>query len=306
MGPDQTVLPIMPCRDAATAAYGAHAWADQAGLDADEQLPQPDGSTIDLVPTSWVTVMPLPVARTDRYGPARWPGCDPLELVWPWMWLPARLARPARHRFADDQVVMEPVEVWQARVALEMAAAGLFDRVNGWVDPLMACAGTNVDDPDGYRRVANWMSGDRDTQLDELGDYFAETFLPPYSDEPDWAADEAAWMVWAPGAAGHPAGPMLCHAAAVAAQSLLDILDDPQSPVEAVRLILDIGPAIPGQTSFTEWEQARERFDPAQHTDPWSAKMAIDPARDALERIVGTGRAAGALLESRYSAGGLR
>ncbi len=160
-GEDGGVAPILMARNPFAFALGPVKMTELTGVDQ------------SLIPASLVTTVPFLVAPTKGYTPGRWPGVKPEALWMPWLWLPERLARPS----VTDGMV-EPVVVWQARGALELAVSDLFDAQDGWVDVLRTFAALDVDDETDMTRVTAWLHGGADPDLDAIPPTIADQFLP--------------------------------------------------------------------------------------------------------------------------------
>ena len=102
------------------------------------------------------------------------------EAMWhPLLWMADPRWRPQRG--ANGQ--MEREYAWAIRVALEFAASGLYDEASGtWLD-VAALAGVDVDTGVGRERMAAWLGGAEDRDLDrvDLSAYVANLA------DPDWA-----------------------------------------------------------------------------------------------------------------------
>lgn len=135
---------------------------DTAGL-ADEQ-----------VVASLLCGVPLPVAEKDDLGLiARWPS-ESADILWlPVFWLPEALALRYTVQSEDGERV-ETDDEWAIRVAIELTGSGLYDPETGsWLD-VFAAHGIDKDAPDTALRVAAWLEGESDPQLDaiDLTGYF--------------------------------------------------------------------------------------------------------------------------------------
>jgi len=297
----------MPCRDAIGAVWGPTLWGRTAGLDASTPVQVSTGDVLDQVPISWVTSMPIPVAAHNGYGPHRWPTCTPTELVWPWMWLPPRLARPQVWESTSHAPGLEPVDVWQTRVALELGNAGLFDPDIGWVDVLATMAGIDVDDPGDADRVRDWLSGVADPQLDEVGDTFNQRFLPEDMNDPTWAVDEATVLSLIPARPSDPCGPMVLAGAHQCAAALLEVVTSRASlPIADATMVADLGGCLPGQTSAAHHEWARIGADLRDAPDdPWTVAHAMGAATQALHTVMDDTRHALPFVSARFGLDGL-
>lgn len=161
---EDRVQPLMPCSDPLWLVEAPLALARLTGIDA------------SLIPESEVSVFCVPLAEDDwpERGLRRWEGTRADALWHPLLWLPARLAAPMVSVGPDGVAVEEPLERWQARVAFEITSSGLYTG-DGWVD-VYALLGLSVENPVDVARVAAWLAGGSDEQLDRfsLEPFFAD------------------------------------------------------------------------------------------------------------------------------------
>ena len=132
------------------------------------------GLADEQVVASLLCGVPLPVAEKDDLGlMTRWPAAS-AELLWlPVFWLPEALALRYTVETEDGERV-ETDDEWAIRVAIELTGSGLYDPETGsWLD-VFAAHGIDKDSPDTALRVAGWLEGDSDEQLDaiDLTSYF--------------------------------------------------------------------------------------------------------------------------------------
>lgn len=154
-----------------------------------EQFSRSTGVPIESLSTSLLCTVPIPAypARFERGR--RWPGVRPEAMWHPLLWLPPRLS--SRYRVSVDPVVLESDDLWSVRVALEMMASGLYDQASGaWVD-ILDLVGVDIDTDTGCDRVAYWLDGAPDSELDSL-DGQVEAMLDLSEPDQDWAAVTAA------------------------------------------------------------------------------------------------------------------
>jgi hypothetical protein len=228
------------------------------------------------------------------------------------MWLPPRLARPCLWDNSAGKEVLEPVDVWQTRVALELAAAGLFDPEKGWVDVLAEMAGINIDNEADYRRVESWMNGTiADPELDEVGPRFTQRYLPEDTDDPQWAVDEATVLTIIPVHEGDPRGPLVLLGVGGAAHHLLSIIDAFSAGVDGidasdVASVLELGVCLPLQTTsqLSQWEDLSTRFNEADN-EPWAVGVIVNAIRPLLTPLVDQARAVHPILAERFNLGGV-
>lgn len=96
-----------------------------------------------------------------------WAGIDPTLLWHPLLWLPKRVALPAKFTFDDGSVEVETLTEWSVRVMLECMQVGLWDVDQGWAD-VWSLAGIDST-ADGFReRVLAWQAGGDDAELDAV------------------------------------------------------------------------------------------------------------------------------------------
>lgn len=146
-----------------------------------------------------LAALPLPK------GSARsWPGVRP-EMLWlPLLWLPPHLAEPKCFVVEDGLarsvpssmkdaagVSVESDEEWVLRVCLELTAAGFYDPDSGTFLDVMDYIGIDVDTLDGQMRVAAWLGGSSDDDLDLLATGLELESNIKSSTDPDWGLNEA-------------------------------------------------------------------------------------------------------------------
>ncbi len=157
------------------------------------------GLNEDEILTSAMCAVPLPLYPRVETGwvdgpdgpRKRWSGVGP-DVMWhPLMWLPDRLA--GRYMLDDGSGDARPEsdDEFAARLALELATAGLYVEATGeWVD-ILSIVGLDLDSSDDWDRVAAWLDGADDDLLDAID--LATIIDDP--DDPHWAvAVVAAWM----------------------------------------------------------------------------------------------------------------
>lgn len=133
---------------------------------------QASGLTGEQVTNTALATVPLPIYPLQfPPGQRRWEGTK-TEFMWhPFMWLPPRLAQPARLPTGGA----ETLEQWIVRVMLEAVIAGFFDPETGtWLD-VLATAGIDLDNPIDFLRVEGWLAGEPDELLDAIN---LDVYLP--------------------------------------------------------------------------------------------------------------------------------
>jgi len=128
------------------------------------------------------------------------------EAFWhPLAWLPEAQAMPATWLDEDGEPESESDREWAMRLALELAASGLYDPSQGWVD-ILALHGLDIATPAVVERVTRWLAGAADPTLDaiDLTPYFAATdtlygrgWAHVRVEETFFAYRSAAWAVTA-------------------------------------------------------------------------------------------------------------
>lgn len=126
------------------------------------------GLTDAAVVTSNTATTPLPLYPAEwPRGRRRWAGLNPTIMWHPLFWLPDRLASRMMLDVNGD-IQVETDEVWAARVFIELTAAGMYREQDGqWVD-VLALQGLDSDDPGVQTRIARWVAGADDEQLDAI------------------------------------------------------------------------------------------------------------------------------------------
>jgi plasmid stabilization system protein ParE len=84
----------------------------------------------------------------------------------PLLWLPPRLTTRIVTYDNDGNVTVEDDETWVVRVLLDVTLSGVYDD-DGWVD-MIAFAGFDLDVETDRQRVANWLAGAADDDLDGI------------------------------------------------------------------------------------------------------------------------------------------
>ncbi len=175
--------PLLLADEAFPLAARFNAFVNDSGLSPDDVLSDP------------VVRIPLPLYPEGGFGPRRrWAGTRP-EMMWhPLMWLPSTLTERVRLPQPGEEPWVEPDEVWALRVCLVMAASGLYDQEDGWVDVLDQY-GLDVDTPADAARVNSWLAGEADPVLDDID-------LGPYLDlaqdqtgDPQWAISSSLALI---------------------------------------------------------------------------------------------------------------
>lgn len=170
--------PLLLQEVALDVATRAQKFLDDTGLDESSIISTP------------LVSAPLPVRRHGA-GARGWPSTLNPAMLWhPLFWVPARIAHRYRMNVNGAEVI-ETADEWAVRVGIESTIATLYDPNTGtWIDAL-SLFDLDVDDPSVQARIAAWLSGADDSDLDAV-DLSAMTEL---ADDPHWAVAEAADML---------------------------------------------------------------------------------------------------------------
>lgn len=136
-----------------------------------------------------VSAVPMPIYPAGGFTGRRWPGTNPAAMWHPLLWLPPRLQ--GRYSIGGtDRSVTEEDDLYAVRIGIEMTASGLYDEQTGWID-VLALAGLDTDTPTDQARVANWLTGAPDENLDsvDLSEFLLDQEVAQRN--PDWAIDYA-------------------------------------------------------------------------------------------------------------------
>ncbi|MHB1974396.1 MAG: hypothetical protein ACYCR4_08950 [Acidimicrobiales bacterium] len=182
--------------------------------------------------------LPMPVGP-----PRRWPGLRP-EMAWlPLLWLPPHLTERKLYVVADDGfarsvppsmagaagVRREEDEEWVLRVCLELTVSGLYDAESGTFLDVMDYIGIDVDSAEGRARVATWLGGAADDDLDLFSTGLELDGVIKSQTDPDWALNEAIVNY------GH----FVNCAWAFGSESLVDSLDDLKAALRTGEAAMD-------------------------------------------------------------------
>jgi len=132
------------------------------------------------------------------------------EAMWmPLLWLPPRLENRYTFQIIEGEVSVrtkrtgirpgyavytETDDLWAIRIALELGASGIYDETSGtWLD-VMALLDIDVDDPGDVARIAAWLDGGSDADLDLLDSGLEIGSLIVNPDNPHWALESALTM----------------------------------------------------------------------------------------------------------------
>jgi len=216
--PGQSLL-LAP--DAFRTALDFGVFADFAGLLPDHLI----GSRMAPVP------IPVDSGRPADGSRPRVEGVRPEAMWMPLLWLPPRLANRYTFQIIDGAVsvrtqrtgvcpgypvYVETDDLWVLRIALELSASGLYDEVSGtWLD-VMAMLDLNVDDPHDLARIAAWLDGGKDQELDLLDSGLEIGSMVENPENPQWALNAALML--------HDE--LLESSWALGADSLLGVTDD--------------------------------------------------------------------------------
>lgn len=220
------------------------------------QFQQATGIAVESIVTSPLCGMPVPLYPAQLpEGRRRWPGVRPEAMWHPLMWLPKQVRSRRMVSIGDGPPTIEDDDLWVARVMVQLATAAhynpeddtwipLYDEPSGgWID-ILALHNLNVETVEVQDRIAAWLDGAPDPDLDgiDLTNCFEDD-----EQMPDWAV-VYAW---------NAIGALLPAAYAVHASALADHIDDvlsssdtdSQMLTEVFRLITSIA-----ADSFTEVE----------------------------------------------------
>lgn len=199
--------PLLLSRDPIESVIRFGQFSEQTGIDTDS------------VYAGRLVAIPLPIyPETWAPGTRRWGGTK-AQMMWhPIMWLPTYTT--TRQNLPSDRAEgtsPETDDEWAIRVALELTASGLYDDATGtWLD-VLATVGIDIDRPEAQARVAAWLSGRSDPELDGID--LSEWMTDP--EDPDWASHSAAGLL----------PDLLQFSWALGADSLLAVLDSLPSEV---------------------------------------------------------------------------
>ena len=149
------------------------------------------GLSLDNIAVSPLVSIPMPI-QSKSAGPRGWQSNAEPSAFWnPLFWLPQRVAR--RYRF-DDNAEGSDIETeseWLVRVSLELTISELYNPADGtWLD-ILSVVGLDIDDPSVQDRVAAWLAGGADEDLDSID--LTETLDDPA--DPHWALTGAAELL---------------------------------------------------------------------------------------------------------------
>lgn len=145
---------------------------------------------------------PIPVYPASAFDEAvdrpghrrRWAGVHATAMWHPLTWLTPELAFRRRIGSTGE---WESNDHWVVRLAIEMAAAGLYDESSGaWTD-MLSTVGIDIEVPDDLDRVEAWLSGGVDDVIESID---LGSLLVDQSDS-DWAIEaaesllEGIWVV---------------------------------------------------------------------------------------------------------------
>lgn len=180
------------------------------------------GIDIGGIVTSPLSGLPVPVYPAQLPdGRRRWPGLRPEAMWHPLMWLPKTVRARRFVAVGNDQPTIEDNDLWVARVMVELSTAAKYDEdldqwiplydeaSGGWVD-ILALHGLDIETTEVQDRVAAWLDGAPDTDLDAIdlaGCFDTDEQMPDWSVVYAWNAIgillPAAYAVYAHALAGH-------------------------------------------------------------------------------------------------------
>lgn len=235
-----------------------------------QQFHEATGIDLAYLVTSPLCGVPVPMYPAQLPdGRRRWPGLRP-EVMWhPMMWLPQSIRSRRMVAVGTDSPTIEDDDLWIARMMVQLATAAHYDpdtdlwiplydeQSGGWVD-VLALHGIDVESADMQARIAAWLDGAPDPDLDaiDLTDCFATDEQPP-----DWAVTYA----W------NAIGVLLPAAYAIYARALAghieDVLSttepDPEMLATTFRLVASIAAdsftEVTGETTW--WTEVNDAWD---------------------------------------------
>lgn len=151
----------------------------------------------------------------------RWPELRPEAMWHPLMWLPKEVRSRRMVAVGNDEPTMEDDDLWVARMMVQLATAAQYDpdqdlwiplydeQTGGWVD-VLALHGLDVETAEVQSRLAAWLDGNADPDLDAIS---LDSCFATDEETPDWAVTyawnavgvllPAAYAVYAHALAGH-------------------------------------------------------------------------------------------------------
>ena len=160
--------------------------------------------------------VPLPTYTEVAPGTRQFSTVKPEAMWHPLFWLPPRLA--GRYNLPsgpDGALEVESTTMWSIRVALELAASGLYDSEEGWID-ILATVGIDVENEVDLARIEEWQAGGVDDLLDSID---LDLYLKLESN-PNWALQSAMALT----------EPATYAQWAILADSLMEIVQDAYDP----------------------------------------------------------------------------
>lgn len=118
--------------------------------------------------SSGLASVPLIVAGTGEETGHEFASVNPLFLWHPLFWLPEQVAYRQRwNNPSGGDPIVEGLDIWHARVALQLSYSGLYDPESGWLD-ILSVYSLDIADPAVVARVAAWLAGGEDETLDGI------------------------------------------------------------------------------------------------------------------------------------------
>lgn len=117
--------------------------------------------------SSGLASVPLIIAGTG--GDAhQFASVNPAFLWHPLFWLPDQVAfRQRWNNPAGGDLITEDLNIWHARVALQLNYSGLYNPELGWLD-VLSVYGLDITTPEVVAQVAAWLAGGEDEILDGI------------------------------------------------------------------------------------------------------------------------------------------
>lgn len=241
--------PLLLCQSVADLSVRFEQFADASGI--------PD----EHVMSNALSAIPLPNYEAMGSGRDRFADVNPQFMWHPLMWLPEDMVRRRLIETEDGRTLTEIDEVWTLRILIELAASQLYDLETGtWLD-ILSVVGLDVADEQVVERVAAWLGGAPDDELDaiDITPLFVEG-----DDDPHWSFDFATELTM----------PALYASWGVMANELAALMDslpgsqDTDDTRSIVSVILYTGfdtlagvPDSDGKTSASYWRELVKSFE---------------------------------------------
>jgi hypothetical protein len=118
--------------------------------------------------SSGLSSVPLIIAGTGGAGHP-FASVNPAFLWHPLFWLPESIAYRQRWNNPNGvgEIIVEDLNIWHARLSLQLSYSGLYDPELGWLD-ILSVYGLDVADLAVVARVAAWLAGGEDDIFDGI------------------------------------------------------------------------------------------------------------------------------------------